>query len=420
MPLKETPMSGWHRHIFTIALLVAGSPAYAGALWLSEFGSPSDGRAGAGANAGTDDAATVFHNPAAMSRLKQSELMVTGGVVSSDIEFDVDQGSLLNGNRGSGDAGDTIPAGSAFYVHPHNDQWSFGIGVAALTGGVFDYESDWVGRFQAVEVDLIGIAVVPAVSYKMNEMISVGVGLPVMYSDLELKIALPNFVAGPEGRAKLDGDDTEVAFSLSALVEFSESTRVGILYQSEFEFDYGGDGDIETSAGGVSTAVSTQLTMAPIVHLGGVHELTDSLTAHAVVGWEGWSKMDDIIISGENTFTLPREWDDTWKFGLGLEYHVNPSWTLNTGITYDTDPTNAERRTADMPMDEQWRYSFGAVHTRPSGMKIGASLTYADYGSAEIERRDTLPVAGFSGEYEDNQIIFFSINASWKLGERRR
>ena len=73
-----------------------------------------------------------------------------------------------------------------------NDRWTFGISAAGLTGGVFDYDDNWAGRFQATDVDLIGVAEMPAVSFKANEMISVGLALPVMYSDLELKIRIPN------------------------------------------------------------------------------------------------------------------------------------------------------------------------------------------------------------------------------------
>lgn len=35
----------------------------AGGLWLNELGDPSQGRAGAGASAGTGDAANSVHNP---------------------------------------------------------------------------------------------------------------------------------------------------------------------------------------------------------------------------------------------------------------------------------------------------------------------------------------------------------------------
>jgi long-subunit fatty acid transport protein len=68
------------RHLTKISLvgllLVSGgyAPAVAGGLYLNEFATPSMGTAGAGAEALADDASTnfAFHNPAGMTRLKES------------------------------------------------------------------------------------------------------------------------------------------------------------------------------------------------------------------------------------------------------------------------------------------------------------------------------------------------------------
>ena len=410
----------WQRFLITL-LTMCATPAFAGGLWISEFGSPAMGRAGAGSAAGTDDASAALHNPASMSRIDTPELMVTGGLISSTLEFDVSQGSFLNGTNGGGDAGDTLPGGSLFYVHPFNERWAFGVSVAALTGAVLDYDSDWVGRFQATDVDLLAVAVMPAVSFRANEMITLGFAVPVMYSDLELEIAIPNPMdPNNDGRAKLDGDDTQVAINLSALVELTDATRFGIFYQSEIEFEYGGDGKVEIQPGPLSIPINTEMTMAAMIKLGITHEFSDRLKAHLTFDWEEWSAMDEVIISGENALVLARDWDDTYKYAVGIEYQLNPEWTINTGVSYDTDPTTAENRTADMPMDEQWRYAIGLVHERSSGMTIGAHLVYADYGSAEIDRSDLLPVGGFSGEYKDNDLIFFSASLGWKFGASRR
>ena len=55
---------------FAIFLLALPSVSTAGGLYLNEFGTPSMGVAGAGANAVASDASTSFHNPAGMTRIK--------------------------------------------------------------------------------------------------------------------------------------------------------------------------------------------------------------------------------------------------------------------------------------------------------------------------------------------------------------
>ena len=46
-----------------------GTAAFAGGLYISEFGTPSMGVAAAGSQAVASDASTAFHNPAGMTRL---------------------------------------------------------------------------------------------------------------------------------------------------------------------------------------------------------------------------------------------------------------------------------------------------------------------------------------------------------------
>jgi len=114
---------------------------------------------------------------------------------------------------------------------------------------------------------------------------------------------------------------------------------------------------------------------------------------------------------------LPRNWDDTWNVALGLRWRTGGAWTFYTGVGYDTDPTRAGDRTADMPIDEQWRFSGGTTYEFTGGSKLGVSLTYADYGDAKINNGGTRPVSNLpwtvKGEYTTNRILFVGLNYGW-------
>ena len=109
------------RSIITMALLGAGQ-AVAGGLWITEFGQPTQGRGGAGEEAGNGDATDAFFNPAAMSRLEQPEILISAGVIAANIEFDVEKAGLANGDGDGGDAADPAPGGSVYYARPLNDR----------------------------------------------------------------------------------------------------------------------------------------------------------------------------------------------------------------------------------------------------------------------------------------------------------
>jgi len=393
----------------------------AGGLWLNEYGSPVQARAGAGAQAGTDDASAGFFNPAAMSRLDQPEIMLTGGVIYPTMEFDVDQAGTANGTGDGGDAGEWTPGGSLFYVHPLNDRWALGVSGVAMSGAGIDYQDDWAGRYQATDVDLLVAGLVPAISYRINDRFSVGLSLPVMYGDLTLKVAIPSPldpVAGPDGNAKITGDDIQVGVTAGAMFEVSDRTRVGLIYQSKFDFEF--DGDIEIDPVGYDVGVDTGLPLAAIVRLGLQHTFSDQIRGHLTLGWDDWSDLDNVMLStSSGGAPLPRNWHDTYHSAVGLEYDLSRRWGLQGGVAYDTYPTNGADRTADMPMDRQIRYTLGAEYRRDNGMKIAASFVYADYGDGKINSARNPPLVGVQGEYDDNNIFFFSLSANWQLGSRQ-
>jgi long-chain fatty acid transport protein len=400
------------------AALLGTTPAYAGGLWLTEFNQPTQGRAGAGEEAGTGDATDAFFNPAAMSRHTESQLTVAGGLILPQVEFDVEQGSLINGTGDGGDAGSLTPSASAFYTRPLNEKWSMGIGGLALTGSALDYDDDWVGRFEAQDVSIIVIGLVPSLAYKVTDKFSVGFALPVMYSNLELDIAVPNILSPgeDEGKGELDGDDIQVAPSLSFHYQITDRTAIGGRASSKFEFDY--DGDLDSRYLG-QVGVNTELTLAALAKVGISHYFSSKWSGYATFGWEDWSEMDEVLLStsgGGNGAVLPRDWHDTYHSALGVDYRLDEQWTLRAGISHDTSPTNDVDRTADMPIDEQFRYAIGADYLRNNGMKISGSLVYADYGDAEIDNTRTRPLLGYKGKYDTNQIWFAAVSVNWPLG----
>ncbi len=131
--------------LFSIFLLAIPSVSTSGGLYLNEFGTPSMGVAGAGANAVASDASTSFHNAAGMTRIKGNELMGTVGLLNATVKFDPDADTPIPGGDG-GNAGGLGPIIGAFYVHSLSDKWKLGANLITITGAVLDYDDDWTGR----------------------------------------------------------------------------------------------------------------------------------------------------------------------------------------------------------------------------------------------------------------------------------
>ena len=389
------------------SLLFLGLPcvSFAGGLYLNEFGTPSMGVAGAGANAVASDASTSFHNAAGMTRIKGKELMATGGLLYATVKFDPDADTPIPGGDG-GDAGGPAPIIGGFYVHSLSDRWKLGANLITITGAVLDYDDDWTGRYLNTEVTLLTMTFYPSIAYKVNNWLSLGGGPQIMYADLEMKAKAPP--PNGTGEVKIDGDDVAFGFGLGALFEVSERTRFGLVYQSEIEPEF--DGDVNIDPPGIEVATDTKITLAQFIKLSGYHELNDRWALLGTVGWEDWSAFEDVNISTDRgSQNIPRDWKDTWKFAAGVHFRPVEKWLLQLGFSYDTSPVDKEDRTPDMPIDRQIRYAAGAQYKWSDRLSTGAQFVFADYGKAKIDN------ALLKGEYKRNDIFFFALNANWKF-----
>jgi long-chain fatty acid transport protein len=392
---------------FFFTLFMIPTASRGGGLYLNEFGTPSMGVAGAGANAVASDASTSFHNAAGMTRIEGKEVMGTAGLLNATVKFDPDADTPIPGGDG-GDAGGPAPIIGGFYVHSLSDKWKLGANLITITGAVLDYEDDWTGRYLNTEVKLLTMTFYPSIAYRVNNWLSLGGGPQIMYADLEMKAKAPPPIG--RGEVKIDGDDIAFGFGLGGLIELSERTRFGIVYQSEIEPEFSGDVKISGPGPGFEAGTDTKITFARFVRVSGYHELNDQWALLGTVGWEDWSAFEDVNISTDNgSRDIPRDWKDTWKFAAGVHYRPVEKWLLQLGMAYDTSPVDKEDRTPDMPIDRQIRYATGVQYKWSERLSTGAQFVYADYGKAKIDNQR------LQGEYKTNDIFFLAVNANWKF-----
>ena len=381
--------------------------ALAGGLYLNEFGTPSMGVAGAGANAVASDASTSFHNAAGMTRIKGTELMGTAGLLNATVKFDPDSDTPIPGGDG-GDAGGLAPIVGGFFVHSLSDKWKLGANLITISGAVLDYDDDWTGRYLNTEVKLLTMTFYPSIAYRVNNWLSLGGGPQVIYANLEIKAKAPP--PNGIGEVKIDGDDFAYGFGLGALFEVSDRTRFGIAYQSEIELEFGGDVKFSGGAVNADAGVDTKIPLAQFIKVSGYHELNDRWALLGTVGWEDWSAFKEVNIStGRGSQKVPRDWHDTWKFAAGVHFRPVDKWLLQLGFSYDSSPVDSDDRTPDMPIDRQIRYATGVQYKWSDRLSLGGEFVYADYGKAKIDN-DLL-----KGDYKRNDIFFFAMNANWKF-----
>ena len=403
----------------TTILACMALPASAGGLYIREFGQPAAGMSGAGANVLAVDASTAFQNPAGVFKLeKDSNWMVTAISLISEVEFDTDDNNTIQGDDG-GDAGGTLWGGAAFFTHRFNDKWATTVALNSFSGSAVDYGASFAGRYLGYETKLTTVSLLPSIAYQFNDSLSISAGLSIYYGEFDLHAAVPPLL-GPavpqrDGAADIeDGDDYDIAPSVSALWQLNDRVRLGVAWLGERTLDFDGDLDITlpgpgsgTGPGNIDTDV--KVVFPQLAAVSGSWQATDQLMFTTRVAWEEWSQLDSVPISTSNAgAAIPLEWDDVWSMALGLQYKPGGRTTWYTGVAYDSDPSEAQYRLPVLPLDEQWRFSGGLTYALDGGRSLGFTATYVDLGEARID--NTSDVGRFSGDYDTNHLLVLGVS----------
>jgi long-chain fatty acid transport protein len=451
-------------------LAIAGSPVAAwgaGGISLMEQGTPRNGVASAGSAAFADDASTSFFNPAGMARLDRSQLMVGSQIVKVRNRFDPDAGTriFMGGNDGY-DAGGWAMGASQYYVHRLGERWRLGASLTTPAAGGIDYKNDWLGRYYVTETTILSLNLNPAVSYRVNDWLSLGAGANVAWMTMDFTMRLPNVASivvptvvrnrleaaaegaqrplvkrflesaasrvpdpnpMPDGKLKLDDlDDFAAGWNLGVLLEPCESTRIGLGYRSKLEFDLDGDfdtrgvGPLMTALGLTKGSVGTEFEVPQIAHASLYHQLTEELAILLDVMWTDWSSFQytplDLSTTAGAGIAIPRDWKDTWRYAIGLEYRIAPRWLVQLGFSYDSSPIRSGKKALpDIPVTRVYKFATGVKFDLNENIELGVTYMYADLGSVPI---DFTAIGGrLKGSYERNYLhqVGFSIN--WKTGK---
>src|SRR5512147_656956 len=146
--MKQIGCGHTHRGVLVAGVMtamVASSSARAGGLFLYEMATPDLGTASAGRAAAADNAATAFGNPAGMTRLDRSQMLVGIQPAYGVSRFDKGNDTTVSGGNG-GNALGFIPGLGGYYVYSATPDLKFGISLASDFGLSARYQSKWSGR----------------------------------------------------------------------------------------------------------------------------------------------------------------------------------------------------------------------------------------------------------------------------------
>jgi len=453
------------------AVLALGATQALGAAFaLQEQSGSALGNAFAGGAASAEDVSTVWSNPAGMARLQGMEVAAAVHFITPSFKFKDDGSSAAAfqplGGTG-GDAGSTNIAPNLYFALPLNRQWTIGLGVNAPFGLVTEYDSDWLGRFQAIKSDVKTINVNPAVSWRVTDNFAVGVGIDWQRIDAEFTsavnysaglaqaaqqaaagglipaAAVPSIVAatsGLEARTRIKGDDSAWGWNIGFLWDVTPATRIGAHYRSAIKYKVGANADFETPTlptlppalapvvGQLAGAVNAQLAnggvtsdikLPDITNVSIFSRLNDRWDVMGDIQFTKWSTLKDLTFvrtTGAVLASTPENFDDSWRYSVGANYHWNDAWMFRGGLAFDQTPVNNTDRTPRLPDSDRTWLSVGAQYKFNRNLKADAGFTYIFIKSPDINQNaGSAPRFGLIKGHYDADVTIFSAQLTYSF-----
>ncbi len=411
--------------LFASGLALISSQVYSAGFQVSEATVAGLGRAFAGAGVAGDDVSDMFYNPAGMFLAEGRQFQAGVSIIDTSFEF---EGFSVPFGGPEADGGETSPVPNLYYVFPESGNLKYGIAITAPFGLTTEYDSNWAGRYQGIKSELKTIDINPALAYRVNEQLSVGAGITLQYADAELTSARFLGVGVPDGRTKVDGDNWDFGFNLGVMFSPSESTRFGIGFRSKVSQKVDGDLSVTAPTGAtlVSAGAEAEVDLPETVYLSAFHSLNSQIDLMASARWTNWSRFDELRIQFDNGLpdnVTPENWDDSWTFSLGANYHLNNHWTLRAGYSHDESPVPDEDRTVRIPDSDRDWFTLGASYSPNANMTVDFGYAYITADDAPINETTivaappTAPAivaSSLSGDFDGSANIF-GIQLQWKF-----
>lgn len=425
MLIGQRNVNGFFFSLFTLCL---SSQTFAGGLFTYEIGTPDLGLASAGYAARAQDAATAMTNPAGMTRLAHTELLLGIQPFYGDVVFSPNAKTTTPGDNG-GNAVSWFPGGGAFLVVNVTENLKLGLSSFGNFGSAISYDDNWVGRYYLQKAMCLGITIAPSLAYRFNEMWSMGGAINAMYGILSQTSAVDNdplgFFDKPDGTLKIKDQKWGYGWTLGVLFEATKNARFGLTYTSEINLNFESSLDLTNvfpniiPGGSFSTPLELGLTVPQSVMASFYHQWCPTFALLGNAGWQNWENYGkmDVIIGEANprSVTVNHHYDDTWHVALGMQTRITSLWQFSLGFAYDTSMVSDAERTVSVPVGPQWRGGIGLQYLMCDRFDLGAGYTLMWNGDLPLDQDRGILTGTVAGEYADASVSFMGIYFHWKF-----
>lgn len=362
-----------------------------------------------------DDPSAIFFNPAGITQLSGTQMAMGATIITpmTSVEterFGRTQSDHLKWNY--------FAPPYAYVTHQLNDRFWVGAGVFARFGLGVQFDENWPGTTNSYNAFVRVLELNPNAAYKLTDKLSVSAGVSLARMDIKLESKAPLF----KYDTSLSGDGMGVGYNLGIHYKLLDWVRLGLSYRSKIHINLSGRADFIQPRragrlfhdGGIDSCV----TLPDQLLLGVSFQVRKNLNIELGAVRKGWSNFDkmsidfDHPVAGMSRVTKQKNWNDVWRWQIGIEYNATGWLDLRCGYIYDNGPT--PRNTSDylLPVNDWQMMCLGA------GFRWRAWTLDFSYGYLVSRNRSVAarPADGvLKGRFYDGQTDLYGIGLGYKF-----
>ena len=399
--------------------LVVSTQIFASGFQINEHGARGMAMAGAYTALALDGSA-LFYNPAGLSQLNGTQVMLGTTLISPSASF---RGVSPNIDEVTMESALFTPI-NVYITHKLNDKWSFGFGINNQYGLGTTWDNNWVGRYLAIETEVQTFYFTGGASYKISDKISVGATFSYVTGSVKILKKTPIDPFNDDATIDMDGDGNSIAYSFGLLYKPSKTFSLGLDFRSGSDIDFSGTATT-TAPAAVSSllpsgAISAPLSLPYNATLGMALMPSNALTLSAdfqYVGWSSYDKMEVTFDESGYVSTSPRNYNNSWIARVGAEYAMSDMFDLRGGLLYDTSPVDDEYVEPSLPDADRLGLNLGLGYKITKDISLDLSYMFLRFNERTIENSKvdyTSGAAGFNGTY-NSYAHLFGLNLSYYI-----
>lgn len=345
------------------------------------------------------DAANVAYNPASITKVDGEAFKVSATYISPHGEYD-----LYNKN------GDVIDSGTnrvhfgfapgTYYVKKLNNKDWFGIGAFSRFAMVSEFERNSQVSTNAFVSRLDGVSVTPTFAHKFDDKWSASVGAEINYVRLTMEKNMAYMNGMGVGPTHTKGESYALGWNAAANYSFDDKNEIGVVYRSRIKHSMEADFNAYTSMGTMSGDAYGEVTLPESWHIGYSHKFNDKtrVELNAVrTGWDTYKNLNIMLSNVGYGFdgpqNNPKNWEDGWRYAIGVEHKLSDKYTLMAGFAYDESSIPYNGGDFMVPTGNRKTYSIGARYN-DKDQTLAIALGWMDVGDLSFKFRDSTDPTG--------------------------